>query len=306
MPAPHHLALHTVTSAYAERFISSMIRKSVPFDITPIGLFGAVIEGLDLSELAGAGTVRQLRRALATFQLLLFRGQVISPRDQLRLTEYFGNLESGIARRPTAHQVEGYPDLLYIRNTPDSPTLDYGSAWHSDGLAYTRIPHGATVLRCIDCPADAGDTLFANQYEAYDAVPEHLRESLDGLYWYLPPIDYSEVPDGKGLVQPLFRMHPETRRNYIYHAPQACQIRGMGHADSKRITDVIRRCQVREDLVYHHSWQPQDVLVWENCTLLHKRADTVDFATQGLRALHRSATSGQWEATECEAAPQCE
>jgi len=278
-----------------------MSSRSMPFKLIPIGEFGTVVEGLDLSELAHNHTISHLRRTLATFQLLLFRGQAISPHEQLHLTEYFGNLEPGIARRPDSHQVKGYPDLLHIRNTPGSPTLDYGSAWHSDGLAYARTPHGATVLHCIACPPDVGDTLFANQYAAYDAIPEVLRESLDGRYWYLPPIDYSEVPDGKGLAQPLFRMHPETARNFIFHAPQAAQIRGMTSAESTRAIDVIRRCQVREDLVYRHSWQPEDVIVWENCTLLHNRADTVDFGTQGLRAMHRSATSGQFDAIECEA-----
>jgi taurine dioxygenase len=281
-----------------------MTHRSLPFKVTPIGRFGAVIEGLDFNELMDIHTVWHLRRALATFQLLIFREQAISPRQQLRLTKYFGNLESGIARRPSTHQVEEYPELLYIRNTPGSPTLDYGSAWHSDGLAYARVPHGATVLRCIDCPPDAGDTLFANQYEAYDAIPESIRESMDGLYWYLPPIDYSEVPDGKSLVQPLIRTHPETGRNFIYHAPQASQLRGKTQAESARILDIINRCQVRGDLIYRHSWQPQDVIVWENCTLLHNRADTVDFATHGLRAMHRSATSGQFAAIECGAPPQ--
>ncbi len=278
--------------------------RSAPFEVTPIGRFGAVIEGFDLSGSGDIHAVQHLRTALAAFQLLLFRGQAISPRDQIRLTECFGHLEPGIARRPDTHRVEGYPDLLYVRNTPGSPTLDYGSAWHSDGLAYARIPHGATVLRCIACPPGIGDTMFANQYEAYNAIPDFLRESLNGLDWYLPPIAYSEMPNGKGLVQPLFRMHSETGRNFIYHAPQAYQIRGLPRAESTRFLDAIYHCQVREDLVYRHSWRQQDVLVWENCALLHNRADTVDFATQGLRAMHRSATSGQFEARGCEAAPQ--
>ena len=57
----------------------------MPFKLIPIGEFGAVVEELDLSELADAHTISRLRRTLATFQLLLFRGQAISPHEQLRL-----------------------------------------------------------------------------------------------------------------------------------------------------------------------------------------------------------------------------
>lgn len=281
-----------------------MMSDSASFTIVPIGLFGAMVDRLDLSAPADNPTVRQLRKALADFQLLLFRGQAISPGDQVRLTRYFGDLDPGISRRPTTHQVDGYPDLLYIRNTPGSPTMEYGTAWHSDGLAYARRPHGATVLCCIECPLDAtADTLFANQYRAYNAIPEVLRESLNGLYWYLPPIDHSEVPHGRGLIQPILRTHPETGRQFVYCSPQTIQIRGMTRAESDRVLDVVHGAQIQEDLIYRHSWRPGDVIVWENCTLLHNRADVVDFATQGLRAMHRSATSGEFVATECEAAP---
>ena len=288
----------------AEAATTAASRPS-PVKIVRMGRFGAIVEGVDLREPADGRAVRQLRDALAAFQLLLFRGQDISPHDQLRLTGYFGDLEPGIARRPGNHQVDGYPDLLHVRNAPGSPTLDYGSAWHSDGLAYAKTPHGATVLRCIACPPGAGDTLFANQYGAYNTVPETLRESLDGFRWYLPSIAHSEIPVGRGLTQPIFRTHPETKRRFVFLSPQASQIRGMTHAESSRVLDVMHRCQVREEVIYRHAWQPGDVLVWENCALLHNRADAVDFATQGLRAMHRSATSGQFEAKECESAPPC-
>jgi taurine dioxygenase len=280
------------------------IRRSTPFDVVPIGRFGAVVEGFDFGQPADIQTERSLRSALAAFQLLLFRGQVISPGEQLRFTGCFGDLDPGISRRPRSHQVEGHPDLLYISNTSGSPTMDYGAAWHSDGLAYARRPHGATVLCCIDCPVGVGDTLFANQYAAFEAIPESLLESMDGLYWYLPPIDYSEVPNGKGLIQPILRLHPETRRNFVYCSPQASRIRGKTRAESDRILGFVHGIQIRDDLVYRHSWRPGDVIVWENCALLHNRADLVDIATQGLRAMHRSATSGDFEAIECEAAPQ--
>lgn len=281
--------------------MSNSKSQDIPFDILPMDKFGAVILEIDLSKPFDDEVAHHLRMTLAKFQILVFRNQNISPADQTRITRCFGKLEPGIARRPENHQVSGHPNILYLSNNIESPTMDYGTAWHSDGLAYARIPHGMTMLYCIACPTGTGATLFANQYEAYEAMPESLRKILDGLYWYLPKIPYSEVPAGKGLAQPLVRTHSETGRKFIFCSPSARQIRGMTYHESTDILKVIHEYQVRDEFVYYHTWQEKDVVMWENCALLHARADVVDFATQGLRAMHRSATGGCFEAIECEA-----
>lgn len=290
--------------------------QNAPFEVIPFGEFGAEVAGIDLKRPVDGETAHRLRMVLAKFQILVFRKQTLSPAEQVRFTRCFGNLEPGIARRPEAHQVPEHPDILYISNKPGSPTLDYGSAWHSDGLAYARRPHGVTMLHCIACPPGVGDTLFANQYQAYGAMSEGLRNILKGLYWHLPRasrnlprkprhlprISYSEIPTGRGLAQPMVRTHSETGRTFLFCSPSARQIRGMTRYESRGILKLVHEYQVREAFVYRHAWRELDVVVWENCTLLHHRADVVDFATQGLRAMHRSATSGSFEAIECEAA----
>src|ERR1700761_1134794 len=150
----------------------STILEDPPFRVAPIGRFGAEVDGLDLGKPVEGETARHLRIALAKFQILVFRKQTCSPGGQIRLTRCFGDLEPGIALRPEGHQLPAYPDILYLSNKPGSPTLGYGSAWHSDGLAYARVPHGVTVLHCLACPPGVGDTLFADQYEAYGAMSE--------------------------------------------------------------------------------------------------------------------------------------
>ncbi len=129
-----------------------------------------------------------------------------------------------------------------------------------------------------------------------------LRVVLKDLWWHLPNMPHSEIPAGKGLAQPMVRTHPETRTDFVFCAPTAAQIRGRTRAESAQLLNVVHDYQVRSDVIYRHSWRDDDVVAWENCTLLHNRADTVDFATRGLRAMHRSATAGNFAATECEAA----
>lgn len=293
------VAMRMATPVPSPNMISTN-SQDAPFELTPLGRFGAEVAGIDLKKPVDDETARHLRMALAEFQVLVFREQSLSPAEQSLFTRCFGKLEPGLARRPESHQVPGHPEILYLSNQPGSVTSDYGMGWHSDGLAYARVPHGITMLHCIACPPQAGDTLFASQYNAYRTLPERARSILKGLYWYLPRIPYSEIPPGKGLAQPIVRTHPQTGRAFIFCAPNARQIRGMTNSESAEILDVVHEHQVLDECVYRYAWRENDVVVWENCTLLHSRGDVVDFATQGLRAMHRSATSGSFAALECE------
>lgn len=271
-----------------------------PFAVAPLARFGAELSGLDLHRELPAGTAHHLRLALARFQVLVFRDVSLSPAEQLSLTRCFGDLESGLARRPESHQVPDHPGVLYISNQPGSQTSDYGMGWHSDGLAYARVPHGITMLHCIACPREAGGTQFADQYGAHAAMPAELRERVQGLHWYLPTIPFSEVPAGKQLAQPIVRTHPITGREFLFCAPAARRIHGLADDEAERVLARVREYQWREELVYRHAWREREIVVWENCTLLHSRSDVVDFQTQGLRAMHRTATAGAFAAFECE------
>ncbi len=261
---------------------------------------GAEVRGVDLARDLTPELGIYLRKLLVQHQLLVFRRQAISPSIQTRFTKCFGSPESGIRNRPGTHQVPGFADLLYLSNEPGSETSDYGLGWHSDGLAYARVSHGITMLRCLACPTNKGDTMLANQYIAYAEMPENLRRELDELYWYLPPIPHSEVPEGRGLIHPVVRTHPETGRKFVFCSPAATRIRGLTTRESERMLCAIRNYQISRRNVYRHSWQEGDVVVWENCTTLHSRADVVDYDKHGLRAMHRSATSGYFAAMECE------
>jgi taurine dioxygenase len=280
--------------------MTSFESQNLPFSVVSLGAFGAEIAGLDLNRVTEAHT-NHLPAILARFQILVFRRQNLTPESQIRVTRCFGALETGIARRAESHKVPGHPDLLYLSNVTNSQTSNYGMGWHSDGLAYARTPHGVTVLYCIDCPPDVGGTLFASQYLAYGALSVGFQRLTSDLYWHLPDIPFSEIPPKRGLAQPLVRVHSRTRKAFLFCSPASQQILGMTRQESAGILDVVHRIQVREEFVYHHAWRQSDVVIWENSTLLHTRADVVD-VKRGLRAMHRSATAGDYEAIDCEAA----
>ena len=270
--------------------------------VVSVSSFVVEMDGFDLSLGLSKEQCDNLRVLLYTHQVLVFRSQRISPRDHVRLTSHLGPIEPGLARRPESHKVPGFPDLLLLSNRPGSPTLKYGMSWHSDGLAYARAPHELVILHCLACPEGVGATLFADQFAAYDSLPSYIQREIRDVYWYLPKMPFSEVPSRRGLAQPMVRTQPDCSRTYLFCAPNVNQLRGWSRSESAALLSTIRAHQIGTQAIYRHQWRPGDVIIWENSTVLHNRADKVDYHRHGPRALHRCATQGVHMAVECEPA----
>lgn len=275
--------------------------RAVQPKANPLAPFGAEIVGVDLKEAIEPSLASLLRLALGRYQVLVLRNQFLEPAHQEALTRALGNLEPSIASRPMSHKVGGFSNVLRLSNEPGSPTVDYGTNWHSDGLHYAIVPHGATVLACVECPNGRAETWFADQYAAYQRLPESLQSRAFALRWILPDVLHSEVPRGRSYCQPLARVHGLTNRPYLYCTPVARRILGLSDALSDEILDCVRTSQISENNVYRHVWRSGDVVVWENATLLHKRGDAADFSDHGPRVMHRSVTQGEFAATDCSA-----
>ena len=74
-----------------------------------------------------------------------------------------------------------HPGLVCIYKDLDSPPDFYENAWHCDATWREKPPMGA-VLRCVECPPVGGDTIWANMGKAYEDLPDHIKETIDGLY----------------------------------------------------------------------------------------------------------------------------
>src|SRR5262249_43702644 len=87
--------------------------------------------------------------------------------------------------------------------------------WHTDG-AYNRQPFKATQLYALAVPSRGGDTLFANGYAAYDALPDRLKKRLDGVMGAFSyggrrggsPLLDKEDQDWEAVFHPIIRTHP--------------------------------------------------------------------------------------------------
>ncbi|BDT60130.1 hypothetical protein MasN3_36240 [Massilia varians] len=153
------------------------------FDIRPLvnQPLGAEVLGLDLARPLSIDDFDRLHRAHLEHHVLVFRDQTFTPQQQVAFSRSFGRLQIHVLRQ---FQLAGHPEVLVISNIRENGQAiglgDAGHFWHSD-LSYREVPSLGSMLHAQELPADGGDTLFANQHAAYDALPGKLKREITGL-----------------------------------------------------------------------------------------------------------------------------
>lgn len=248
---------------------------------------GAEITGVDLGVPLDDGTFARIHDAWLTHLVLLFRGQDISAEVQMRFCSYFGNISERARPKELRHEATDAPaGVMYVSNlTVDgvqTGSLPNGPMqFHSD-QCYTERPAMATVLYAIEVPPVGGNTLFANQYKAYDAVPGDLKARLEGrrvfnIYKY-DNMKWDKVEVGEAgsqnCWQPVFRTHPETGKKALYvNRLMTSAIEGLDQDEAEDVLQTLADISERPDFVYKHVWRKGDLLIWDNRCTLHGRTD---------------------------------
>ena len=137
-------------------------------ELTPA--IGAELTGIDLAQVTGNddlfGVVRTL---LLKHKVLFFRDQLLPPADHVAFAERFGPLEG----HPVVPSHPDFPTLLLIHRQTERSS--YENVWHTDATWRSDPPMGA-VLKCDECPAVGGDTMWANMALAYERLPDRVKE----------------------------------------------------------------------------------------------------------------------------------
>lgn len=185
--------------------------------------------------------------------------------------------------------VPGFDDLNVISNV--GRTTPPRSSFHVD-TSYVRVPPAYTALRAVEIPERGGETLFTNQYRAYDTLPGHWKERLAGrtirhVVTGVDPGDGAETHAD----HPVFRPHPVSGRVALYlSTPARCvAVSGMGPEESADVVAELYAHSTAEHNVYRHAWSPGDVVIWDNGCVLH-RAD--HDGVVGNRVMHRGMVAG--------------
>ena len=258
------------------------------FKIRPLaGCIGAEANGIDLRRLDDSG-FEQLRQAFFDRCVLVIRDQELSSTDLLNFTARWGE----IYVTPYAEKVTGFPPILRVMNVGKEKTIT--EAWHADAT-FQPSPAAIGILVARVLPDRGGDTLFANQYVAYDQLSDGLKQVLsdlralhkDDVFAKAYGIDNSKLAPQS---HPVVRTHPVTGRKSLYvNSLYTTHFEGMTRQESRPLLEYLFAQQIRPELVYSHHWQPGDVVMWDqSCTIHYAVHDHGDQE----RELHRSTIAG--------------
>lgn len=283
---------------------------------------GAEISGVDLSRPLDDDTFVQVSKAFFDNEVVVFRGQKLTPEQQIAFTRRFGVLEQHVRKES---RLPGYPEILVVSNlvkedgTPIG-AQDAGRFWHSD-LSYKREPSLLSALYALEVPVKngtvLGDTEFASTTAAYEALPEDMKKRLQALknvhsYVYyrnknrkaqreekvrtatevteyeLSDDQLKAVPDSEA---PIVRTHPVTGRKGLFvNEAHTSHIAGLPAAESEALLQKIYAHVVNPEFRYRHHWQAGDLLMWDNAAVQHKA--TFDYALPLRRLMYRTTVRG--------------
>ena len=260
------------------------------FDVTPMTPFGARLTGLRV-DILDAATAAEVRRLLAEHGVVVLRGQHADDAGFVRFLRSFGPTVFTAGETP----VPGHPELNIVSNVRRGKRPQ--STFHTD-TSYVRNPPAFTALRAVAVPERGGQTLFTNQYAAYDTLPVDVRQQLEGRAITHVVTGLQLGPDEeKSAAHPIFNVHPVSGRTYLYlSTPKRCvRVSGISSEEAAGTVDFLFTHSTRADNVYRHVWSPGDVVMWDNRCVLH-RADHA--GVLGDRVMHRGMVADEVAAEE--------
>jgi taurine dioxygenase len=272
-------------------------------DITPLNpTFVAEIHGIDLGARHSTETLAALRGALTKHKLLLFRDQVLTPRQQKDFARNFGELHV----HPLLNNDEGNdnPEIIVLDYGPDRPPEK--DEFHID-VTFIATPPLGSILYGVEIPETGGDTLFADLGAAYAGLSEPLKRALDGLTarhdfersFRTSPY-YGNTGDPEKFAKarksnppvshPVVRTHPETGEKGLFvNRAFTDTIEGLQRHESDALLELLWRHAEQPQFGYRHRWRSGDVLFWDNRITQHMVV--ADYWPQR-RRMHRATILG--------------
>jgi len=268
------------------------------FRVTPLSdVLGAEISGLDLHQDIDAATAEALHESWLEFHVLLIRGQRLTAIEHRRFCCCLGDIQ--IERTAVDVESKDIAGMLFVSNTREDAILPNGDMWFHSDQCYFDTPGKATSLYAIETPTSGGHTRFANCHLAYDALTEPFKKRLHGLvamncYDYPSNNEYKKTaersPNAHRFAHPVVRTHPNTGRKALYvNRLMTDYIVDMDEQHSRELLLSLFDHMEKPEFIYEHSWQPKDLLIWDNRCLVHGRSH---FSPSERRLLRRFALKG--------------
>lgn len=243
------------------------------------GAIGAEIGGVDLRRELSDDTIAEIRRAWNEHVVIFFRNQDLSSAEYLAFTERFGKP----VEYPFIRGIEGFPVITPVVKL-EHERINFGGIWHSD-TTYLDEPPMATFLIAREVPPHGGDTMFANQYLAYEALSDGLKQTLSGLIGISSSAkaDVSKSREDRMAASPaarahevfevghpVVRTHPETGRKALYiNVGHTVRFEGWTEEESAPLLNFLHQHQIKPEFTCRFQWRAGSLALWDNRAALH-------------------------------------
>jgi alpha-ketoglutarate-dependent taurine dioxygenase len=263
------------------------------------GALGGEIRGVDLSMPLSEESVGEIRQALLDHLVIFFRGQDLTPAQFLTFASSMGQP----IEYPFVKGLPDYPEIIQVSKLEHERT-NFGGIWHTD-TAYLETPPMGSMLLAREVPPVGGDTLFSNQYLAYEALSSGMRRLLDGLTGVNSSAKADVTKTREDRIRtdarddatreylaehPVVRTHPETGRKALYvNRAHTVRFQDMTEDESAPLLDYLFQHQVRPELTCRFRWAVGSIAFWDNRCALH---NPVNDYHGYRRVMHRITLAG--------------
>jgi taurine dioxygenase len=264
------------------------------------GALGAELHGVDLRQAISSDLQQAIRAALLEHLVIFFRDQHLSTQQFMRFAQAMGEP----VEYPFVKGLDDFPCVIEVKKLEHEKN-NFGGIWHSDTTYLDQPPMGSMLL-ARDIPPYGGDTLFANQYLAWETLSDTMKSVLSGLQGIsssakadvsktredrLKTDGKADAPKNYTRAHPLVRTHPETGRQALYvNVAHTSGIVGMTHEESAPLLKFLFEHQVKAEFTCRFVWQPHSMAFWDNrCTQHNPINDYHGFK----RVMHRITLVGE-------------
>ena len=263
--------------------------------VEPTGaILGASIWDLDLSQPMSDKDFGFVLHALGQHGVLRFPNQKLEVPDVHRFSVRFGEIQGPSIVDPEK-VTDPYTYVGTLSNIKKDGVYigaaDAGQDWHTD-MSYRDTMGFVNVLYGIQIPRrdgkPLGGTEFSNMYAAYDALPEDIKQKLEGKtathnfekFWenmrqnhnsYRPAMTEEQRKRRPPVTHPIFLTHPISGRKSLYcNIGYATRINEMSQAESDEMLDFLFKHQLEQRFRWTHVWTENDLVIWDNLSTIHR------------------------------------
>ena len=250
--------------------------------------FGISIENIDVNYLS-AIEKKEIIDLFDEHSLIVIKKQKINEQEQVNFTKIFGELE--ITKPGTLGTNSNLVILTNIdengnivdTNHKQSKNDRANQQWHSDSSFKIRPAH-ASILSGKQVPKEGGNTEFVSMRVVYKNLQKDIQEkvlNLEAVHHFaysrskidvkmVSQIEYEKFPP---VVQPMVKTNPKNNKRALYFGSHTAYIKDIPEKESTKLLTYLKKFSSQKKFIYSHTWEENDLLIWDNRSILHRGTD---------------------------------